>query len=234
VAFGDEGIFASVMETGWRLLDQDGGVKVIGKQKSLRRAGRLGAGVWALTYFGPSLFLVDGEKHAIIGDFYEGSSSPSSDLAVFAADDGGIWIFDGENLDKVGEHLDVIAVDVGDGSHPLVVAERYRVCIDEECFDLEDDMVVDVALNGELLAVGTLAGDVLVVDDESLETLAVLRGHTSRVSSVEFGPGWLVSASWDFSLRFWDLSILETDAETLVAEREEAWGMGLEEALQSR
>jgi WD40 repeat protein len=238
-SFQQAALLASGMDGGWRLLGRDGGIANLGPQRPLRRVGTLAHGVWGLPYRGSVMHFGDGGVREFGGardlgdEMYEGSSSPSGDLAVIVTDSGGVFLFNGATMERVGTHLDVIAADIGDGGDPLVLAERFRLCIDGSCIELEDS-IVDVAVSDGLVAVGTLAGDIHLYDLETHEVVAVLQGHTSRAASVEFGPGWVASGSWDGSLRVWDLSVLDTPAAALVAERELAWGMDLDQALQSR
>jgi WD40 repeat protein len=93
--------------------------------------------------------------------------------------------------------------------------------------------VVDIAFSPPNVAVATVAGEIWLLDGETGETRALLRGHRGRVSSVEFGPGarWLVSGSWDQSLRIWDLEDLDRPAPELVARGRENWGLELEDVL---
>ncbi len=121
---------------------------------------------------------------------------------------------------------------MGNDGAPNVVARRRELCTEARCFDVGDD-ITDVALHGERIAVATLTGGIRLLDLSTGATLAVLRGHTGRVSSVEFGPegGWLVSGSWDGTARVWDLTGLDTPAAALLAAAADRWGLGLAEAL---
>ena len=98
------------------------------------------------------------------------------------------------------------------------------------------DDVTDVAYGAERVAVAARSGDVRLIDAATGQMVAVLRGHSARVSSVEFGPGgdWLVSGSWDGTARIWDLAGLTEPAEVLIARGERAWGLSLEEAMRGR
>ena len=233
VTFLEDGLVASAMSGGMRRLLPGGQVAEPGAGAAVhRRVGRLGSGFWGLPYVGPGLAYLGEEVRPLGATFFEGSSSPSADRAVLLAEDGGVWRFDGEQSVEIDRRLDMVAADIGDGGQPLVLAERHRLCVDAACVDLEE-AIIDVAWRDGLVAVGTLGGDVLVIDGSSLATLAVLPGHTSRVSSVELGPGWLVSGSWDGTLRFWDLGVIREDPEVLLADRVAAWGMDLDQALRS-
>ena len=114
----------------------------------------------------------------------------------------------------------------------MVVARRRELCIDHRCVKVEGE-IVDVAFSPPYVAVATVAGEIWLLDGVSGETRALLRGHRGRVSSVAFGPGarWLVSGSWDQSLRIWDLEDLDRPASELVARGHENWGLELEDVL---
>lgn len=93
----------------------------------------------------------------------------------------------------------------------------------------------DVVLSpdGRHVVVGHLDGSVWVWSATTLEPLAVLQGHVSRVSALAFDVAgeWLVTGSWDGDVRQWSMRALEQPAELLLHEAEAAWGLTLEELL---
>ncbi|MDP2316953.1 MAG: WD40 repeat domain-containing serine/threonine-protein kinase [Pseudomonadota bacterium] len=232
----NDGLVASAMGAPGQRLGPDGEVRPLEAPDTLRRAGRLSDGrVWALPY-GDAALLVEPDGGTTVQPIgpapFDGSSSPDGGTAVLLDTRGGVWLLEGSAWREVRRVPDATAVDVGDGGAPIVVARRREVCVDEACVDVGDD-IVDVALFGEHVAVTTLTGGVRLLYARTGATLAVLRGHTGRVSSVEFGPDgrWLVSASWDGTARVWDLAGLDTPAEVLVTSAAERWGLSLEAAL---
>ncbi|MEX1368879.1 MAG: serine/threonine-protein kinase [Nannocystaceae bacterium] len=95
----------------------------------------------------------------------------------------------------------------------------------------------ELALSGDgrLLAVGHGDGHVWIWSAITLEPIAVLPGHTSRVSALAFDPAgqWLISGSWDGDIRQWSLRSLLADPEVLLAEAERAWGLTLDGLLET-
>ncbi len=95
--------------------------------------------------------------------------------------------------------------------------------------------ILDVATSpdGRLLAAGHVDGEITVWQLEDMTMLARLRGHASRVASVEFSSdgAWLVSGSWDGTLRQWAVRPMLADPVELGRELEAAWGMGVDAAL---
>lgn len=63
--------------------------------------------------------------------------------------------------------------------------------------------------------------------------VAVLRGHTQRVSRVLFGPLGLglLTASWDGTIQRWDASQLVAPPDALIGRVAAHWGLQVEEAL---
>jgi WD40 repeat protein len=96
----------------------------------------------------------------------------------------------------------------------------------------------DIALSpdGQRLAVGHLDGSVWVWSATTLEPLAVLQGHVSRVSALAFDATGerLVTGSWDGDVRQWSLRALEQPAAQLLHAAETAWGLTLEQLLASQ
>ena len=205
----------------------------------LRRAGSLADGrVWGVSY-SDVVVLADLASDTVVTTragpgLVDGSSSPSGDTAALVDSRGGVWVLVGERWEERRRAPDVGAVDVGDGGAPLVLSRGRDVCVDDACWAVDGD-VLDVALHGRLVAAATLGGEVLVHDlDGTL--LARLRGHTGRVSSVEFTPDGttLVSGGWDGTARVWDLGALRRLPVALLRDAEAAWGLGLDEAMRGR
>ncbi len=98
-----------------------------------------------------------------------------------------------------------------------------------------DGLVYDVALSlgARYVAVGNLRRTARVwrVADRTL--VAVLRGHSQRVSHVSFDRTGeqLLTASWDGTARLWDMRVLARPAAELAAEVQTAWGLSLRDAL---
>ena len=117
----------------------------------------------------------------------------------------------------------------------MVTSLRREVCVDGRCVAIADE-IVDVSIFGDRVAVATLSGGVWLLDAQTGATLAVLRGHTSRVASVEFSPdgAWLVSGSWDGTARLWDIRELDVPAEVLIDRGRRSWGLDLEEAQREK
>ncbi len=214
-----------------------------------RRVGGLRGGLlWGLGYGrGTTVWRAEtGEPVAVFDeqDFFEGASSPDRAHAAWLSSDGGVWRI-GEELvlERILDDDEARAVDISADGATLVLGHAAAVCRvvpargERRCFDL-DARLLDVALSPDdrRAAIGTLAGDVLLLELDSGQLRAILRGHTGRVSSVGFLPDGqtVVSGSWDRTLRRWDLSRLDTPAAALVAEVEAAWGMDLDAALRRR
>ncbi len=85
---------------------------------------------------------------------------------------------------------------------------------------------VSLSADGRLVAAGALDGRARVWDAATGELLAVLAGHNERISAVELAPDatWLVTGSWDHTIRFWDLTELRTPAAELEKRVRESWG----------
>jgi WD40 repeat protein len=87
-----------------------------------------------------------------------------------------------------------------------------------------------VVSGGKLLAAGHLDGTISLLALPSLERVATLRGHLSRISSLLSDPAgrFLYSGSWDGQLRAWDLAALEAEPTGLLRRLEAAWGRDAE------
>lgn len=116
-------------------------------------------------------------------------------------------------------------LQIFDGAVP-----RTSTLLDPSCTIALD---VGVSPKDRYLAVGCISGAVLVFRGSDLRLVASLPGHTGRVPSVAFDASgrWLVTGSWDGTVRVWDLSVLDRPADALVSQLEAAWGMGLPDAL---
>jgi hypothetical protein len=233
----EDGILGSTMGGAAALLTEDGAVhtdpRLIG-----RRCDAFADGTGWLALYGPGLARVRG----LVVTFEPGTeefvffdTSASSDRVWGAALDteGTIWRSEGTSWEPVRVAHDAVSLDItNDGE--IVYARRREVCFDQVCRPIEDS-ILDVSVAARQVAVATLSGDVYLVDLDTMEVVAIMRGHTQRVASVEMGSdGTLVSGGWDGAVRIWDLSGLDTPVEQLVADSEAAWGLTLEEALRTR
>ncbi|HNC95653.1 MAG TPA: hypothetical protein PKW90_05985, partial [Myxococcota bacterium] len=237
VAYGPENwLVASAIGATARRLTAAGTVEDLGLGSTLRRCGSLSGGrLWMLSYSGLGFVRdADGTVHRqeLGPGPGDASGSPNGSSAVVLDNGGGIWVLEGSQWHVGATVADAGAVDIGDGGRPLVVSRRRELCIDSRCVEVEGE-IVDIAYSPPYVAVATVAGEIWLLDGETGATRALLRGHRGRVSSVEFGPQarWLVSGSWDQSLRIWDLEDLDRPARELVARGRENWGLELEDVL---
>lgn len=89
--------------------------------------------------------------------------------------------------------------------------------------------------DGRRFALGRDDGGVEVWSTEPFVKLAVLRGHTQRVSGLAFDSTgqWLVSGSWDGEVRRWSMASLDADPTAQLAQIEADWGRTAADVLRS-
>ena len=188
--------------------------------------------------YSPGMFRIRGTElvieHGTEGSvFFDVSASADRVWGAALDTEGSVWRSGGDGWSPLEVLHDAVAVDITNEGE-VVYAHRRELCFKDTCQSIEDS-ILDVSVAGGQVAVGTLSGDVYLVELESLEIVAIMRGHTQRSASVEMGSdGTLVSGGWDGTVRIWDLRGLYTPAEQLVADNEAAWGLTLEDALRTR
>lgn len=213
---------------------------------SFRRVGALSTGAfWGAPYgSGVGLFDADG-RHPIEGapECFEGESNTNGTYASFVSLDREIWLLDAQeaSIEKLFAFPTAISVDTDTNAQSVWVGNTDSLCRlnrageRQQCLMLPSQVVeVSLSPSEELLAAGLASGDIRIFSAQDLEPLAILRGHTHRTASVDWSPDstWLVSGSWDKTVRYWDLRLQYTPADALVAELEQAWSMDLEQALE--
>lgn len=211
---------------------------------SYRRMGALNTGMYWAAPYGRGMVLIDGDRTRSVQtpEVFEGESNTDQSIAVALTLDREIWLLDAEteesqplfsvtnalsiDTDRLGEFL-----WIGD-THSLC---RYRRDGAKLGCQEQHAPVLDVSLspNEGLIAAALASGDVHIVAAEDLTELAILRGHTHRTVTVAWAPdsSWLVSGSWDKSVRYWDLKLQTFEADQLVHDLEQAWSMTLDQAL---
>lgn len=209
-----------------------------------RRIGALGDGFWGAGYgSGVVLFGPEGRESVPgLPTCFEGESNTDASYISLVSLDREIWLLDDKT--KTPQQLfsfeTAISVDTDTEAENLWVGNTHSLCRlnrqgEAQVCAEQSSSVVEIALspNEELVAAGMASGDVRVFSAQTLEEMAVLRGHTHRTSSLDWSPDstWLVSGSWDMTVRYWDLRLQYTPADELIDELEAAWSMTLEQAL---
>jgi WD40 repeat protein len=98
-----------------------------------------------------------------------------------------------------------------------------------------DGRAVEIAssADGRRAAVGRIDGVIQLYDEGADEPIALLDGHLARVSTLAFTDDgqWLVSGSWDETVRTWYLGDLDAPPADLLALSTRRWQRSLEDAL---
>jgi len=126
----------------------------------------------------------------------------------------------------------------GQGDTLLVLSPRSLALLEDGRLEREiavEPHATEVALAPDrtAVAVGFADGTVGLWSVPSLEPLAVLVGHSGRISALAFDPErpWLVSGGWDGELRQWSLHSLVRPGAELLPDLEAQWGRTLDESL---
>jgi WD40 repeat protein len=125
---------------------------------------------------------------------------------------------------------DEFVVVAGDGMLELLGTQgRSRAAA------LDGPLMSELALSpdGRHIAIGHIDGSVSMWSSQTLERIAVLRGHVGQVAALAFDARgeWLISGNWDGDVRQWSMRALEREPTSLLAEAEAAWGLTLAELL---
>jgi WD40 repeat protein len=128
-----------------------------------------------------------------------------------AAGDDTVWSIEGDHLNR--------------RSQMGALTRSWRV----------DGRAVEIAASpdGRRAAVGRIDGVILLYDESDDEPVASLDGHRARVSTLAFTDdgAWLVSGSWDETVRTWYLGDLEAPPSELLERANRRWRRSLEDAL---
>ncbi|MFT7579205.1 MAG: WD40 repeat protein [Myxococcota bacterium] len=104
-----------------------------------------------------------------------------------------------------------------------------------ESYNVGDAHIADLATSrdGRWLAAATFEGEVLVWRVGEAKPTAHYRDHTERAVALAFSPddAWLVSGSWDRTLRVRELDTLEADPEAQRDAIIARYGLPVAEAL---
>lgn len=222
----------------------------------IRRMGALGPDLlWAAAYDQwVSVYRRDAvagwvERRVPTPMMSEGQSAQRGDVALLVAWDGGVWTLrrDASAEPVAARWLQAasivsVAVDATGALRAVAVEDRIDLYVGDatvpvRSLSVEGRVVVDMALSndGRWLAVGGADGALRVWSTADGALRLDARGHDGRIGGVSFNQdGTLVyTASWDHTVRRWDLRVLDAEPATLRAEREAAWQVGLD-ALVSR
>ena len=238
-------IASSTMRGGVQLFDRDGGLRTVSGLRAMRRIAALADGRFVGLPYGRTIQAFRPDEHvgpAGPGDFVDAAESPSRAWMVLIDRTWQVCRMgaDEEVPSCLFTRPDVFAADISDDGETVWLGRFEQVCRTDlagqelACGEV-GRLVLDVEVSPDRrwVVAGLLSGDVAVLDATTLEVVAVLRGHSDRVASVDWAPDgtWLVTASWDGTLRLWDAQVLNEGYAALIARIEPAWEMDLERAL---
>lgn len=176
----------------------------------------------------------------------QGSVGPSRSgtALAFARPDGGISIIRQEDPERpaplpAAPWLRALALSSDLGTVAVVEEARVRL-LDVRSRRFVRDLGgpwrglqrVAFSPDDRLLLVTEQSGVVRVLGAEDGAEVAVLRGHSQRVSRLGFAPG-LLTAGWDGAVLRWDAARLIADPAALQAEVAARWGLRVEDALRA-
>ncbi len=173
-----------------------------------------------------------GNNRIIAMDFY-----PDNENLVFAGSDNKIVKWNirtrGHEVLAANEH-DIMSLSVSPDGNRIVAGTRSGSILlweDEEhsvarkIYHEEGDAIYSVRFsrNGELVAAGSLRGNLGVWDVSSGRLVARLTGHSARVMDIEFSPDnkKIASVSFDGTVHLWDA--LNFGSAPVVFSEHESW-----------
>ena len=212
----------------------------------LRRAALFPSG-WLVTLGygqGARLFKLSepGQAPLIVGskEFHDADQSADGKTVFLIDMDGTIWEVRDQLAQPIGREFlrqpEVNTLSVSqDGSRVALATNRSVVLMDVSSrkellrIDSPGRRILDVKLSadGRWLAAGDMDQRARVWSARDGRLLAVLQGHSGRVSGVSFSRdgSMLATASWDGSARLWGLEVLEQPAKQVFTELESSWGL---------
>ncbi|TNE84541.1 MAG: hypothetical protein EP330_29065 [Deltaproteobacteria bacterium] len=241
---GGDVVVASLTDPGWvRLHGDEREVLQPTVDRLFRRVGVLGSGaLWGLAYSRTveirtpdgSTFIAEGAEDVRGVD---GRTLPDgSGFVALDQDRGDVWLVRdgppfharllvaGSESSSVAANAELLFMGKRDGVEAVALdgsEPRWSVPVPSAVLD------VAVSPSGKRIALGLLDGTVELRDAADGARVAVLRGHTQRVASVEFeDEEHLITAGWDGRARRWHVGI-RPDPEAIF----ERWGLDLDAVL---